>query len=203
MVKANGTQGYTETADTYLARDGALVFDEVHEPILHFLPQAPSDILDIGAGAGRDAAHLATLGHRVVAAEPTDPLREYGQTHHAALNIEWLDDALPDLTATRALNRSYDVVMLSAVWMHLDEAERARAMPNVAALTRDGALVTLSLRHGPVPPGRRMFEVSGEETIALAKASGLACVLNVARPSIQEHNRSAGVVWTRLAFRKG
>jgi SAM-dependent methyltransferase len=201
MIKANGTQGYAETAETYLARDAALVFDEVHEHILHLLPQAPSDILDIGAGAGRDAAHFANLGHRVVAAEPTDPLRDYGQAHHAG--IDWLDDALPDLTVTRALGRIFDVVMLSAVWMHLDKAERTRAMPNVAALARDGALVTVSLRHGPVPPGRRMFEVTPDETIALAKASGLACILNVARPSIQEHNRRAGVVWTRLAFRKG
>jgi SAM-dependent methyltransferase len=202
MVKANGTQGYAETAEPYLARDAVLVFDEVHEPILHLLPQTPSDVLDIGAGSGRDAAHLAGLGHRVVAAEPTAPLREYGQTHHDA--VEWLDDALPDLPATRALNRKYDFILLSGVWMHLDGAERARAMPNVAALMRHGALVAISLRHGPVPPGRRMFEVAADETIALAKESGLSLVLDLRNcPSIQEHNRRLGVVWTRLAFRKG
>lgn len=203
MANANGTQGYAEADAAYLARDAALVFDEVHESILHLLPQAPSDILDIGAGSGRDAAHLARFGHRVVAAEPTAPLRAYGMTHHAGPNIVWLDDALPDLTATRALNRTFDFVMLSGVWMHLDAAERVRAMTNVAALMRHGALVAISLRHGPVPPGRRMFQVTASETVALAEANGLTCVLNLGgSPSIQENNRRTGVVWTRLAFRR-
>jgi hypothetical protein len=57
----------------------------------------------------------------------------------------------------------------------------------------------MSLRHGPVPPGRRMFEVSAEETIALAQPLRLRCALNQkAEPSL----RQPGVSWTRLAFRK-
>jgi SAM-dependent methyltransferase len=202
VAKIRGTEGYGETAQDYLARDRDLVFDEVHAPILHLLPRAPSDILDIGAGSGRDAAHLAALGHRLVAVEPTDELRAHAVSTYASPRIEWLNDGLPNLGATRALNRSYDFVMLSAVWMHLDEAERARAMPNLASLMRKDARAAISLRHGPVPPGRRMFEVTAEETMALAQASGLACLLNQRHPSIQEHNRRAGVVWTRLAFRR-
>ena len=89
--------------------------------------------------------------------------------------------------------------MLSAVWMHLDEIQRRLAMPNVAALVRNGGIVVMSLRHGPVPPGRRMFEVSAEETIAMAQPLGLRCVQRQeAEPSL----RQPGVTWTRLAFRK-
>ncbi len=74
-------------------------------------------------------------------------------------------------------SKEFDVVMLSAVWMHLDELQRRKAMPNVAVLVRNGGVMIMSLRHGPVPPGRRMFEVSAEETIALAQPLGLRCTL--------------------------
>jgi hypothetical protein len=48
-------------------------------------------------------------------------------------------------------------------------------MPRVAGLVRLGGVMMLSLRYGPVPPGRRMFDVSADETIRLARAEGLRC----------------------------
>jgi hypothetical protein len=92
--------------------------------------------------------------------------------------------------------------MLSAVWMHLDTQQRRQAMPNLAALMRAGGVMIMSIRHGPVPPGRRMFEVSPEETIELARMQGLHPVLNVHTESRQEQNRLAGITWTNLAFVK-
>jgi hypothetical protein len=93
--------------------------------------------------------------------------------------------------------------MLTAVWMHLDAQQRQSAMPNIASLARAGGAVIMTLRHGPVPPGRRMFEVSAEETIELARTHGLQAVLNLAVESSQEQNRIAGITWTKLAFAKG
>jgi hypothetical protein len=58
-------------------------------------------------------------------------------------------------------------------------------------------MMTMTLRHGPVPMGRRMFEVSARETIQLAEAEGLRLVLEVeAPPALQQ----PGVTWTHLAF---
>ena len=91
--------------------------------------------------------------------------------------------------------------MLSAVWMHLDEAERGIGMPRLASLLAPRGVMVLSLRHGPVPVGRRMFPVSGDETIDLARQHGPRAVLNVQTESLQPLNRAAGVTWTRLAFR--
>jgi len=113
--------------------------------------------------------------------------------------IEWVDNSLPDLAVVRARGEEFDVVLLSAVWMHLDELQRRKAMPNVAVLVRNGRVVLMSLRHGPVPPGRRMFEVSAEETIALAQPLGLRCTLN---QEAEQSLRQPGVSWTRLAFRR-
>ena len=48
----------------------------------------------------------------------------------------------------------------------------------------------LSLRHGPVPEGRRMFDVSAEETIQLAAAQQFRLILHLEGPSVQEANRA-------------
>ncbi|WP_338060887.1 class I SAM-dependent methyltransferase [Burkholderia vietnamiensis] len=165
-------------------------------------PQSPSRILDIGAGIGTDADAFAAMGHSVVAVEPVDALRIAGIERHSSARIEWVDDSLPQLAHLRTGRREFDLVMLSAVWMHLDEDERRRAMPNVGALLCDGAMLIMSLRYGPVPDGRRMFDVSAEETIRLADAHGLRNVLNVETESVQRGNRSEGVMWRRLVFVK-
>ncbi|HDR9251566.1 class I SAM-dependent methyltransferase [Burkholderia vietnamiensis] len=201
-INVRGTEGYAENAHSLIERWKDLSFAERHEPILHLLPQSPARILDIGAGIGTDADAFAAMGHSVVAVEPVDALRIAGIERHSSARIEWLDDSLPQLAHLRTGRREFDLVMLSAVWMHLDEDERRRAMPNVGALLCDGAMLIMSLRYGPVPEGRRMFDVSAEATIRLADAHGLRNVLNVETESVQRGNRSAGVMWRRLAFVK-
>ncbi len=140
------------------------------------------------------------MGHRVTAVEPTAELRLRAAALHSAPNIGWLDDSLPDLASLAGRNGSFDLVMLTAVWMHLDEQQRKRAMPRVAGLVRQSGVMMLSLRHGPVPPGRRMFEVSADETIGLAAAEGLRPVLVL--ETQDGLLRRPGVSWTRLAFSK-
>jgi hypothetical protein len=73
-------------------------------------------------------------------------------------------------------------------------------MPHVASLLEPKGILLMTLRHGPVPTGRFMFEVSPEETIALVQASGLHVVASVLTPSTQRVNRDAGIMWSRLAF---
>jgi len=92
--------------------------------------------------------------------------------------------------------------MLTAVWMHLDAVQRSQAMPNLAALLSGGGTMIMKIRHGPVPAGRRMFEISPEETIELARMQDLHPVFRLRAESSQEQNRAAGVSWTSLAFVK-
>ena len=200
VVRITGTENYAEEAPELLKRYESISFADQHRSVIHLIPTVPGRVLDIGAGTGRDAAGFAGLGHSVLAVEPTEEeLRRGAMLLHPSPRIEWVDDSLPDLAAVRARGEAFHAVMLTAVWMHLDELQRRQAMPNVAALVRNGGVMIMSLRHGPVPPGRRMFEVSAEEIIALAQPLGLRCALNqAAEPSL----RQPGVSWTRLAFRK-
>lgn len=189
-------QGYAAEAEALLRQYEALDFATVHAAVRHLLPEAPARVLDVGAGTGRDAAALAAVGHAVVAVEPVGILRHHAARLHPSPRIAWLEDSLPDLGRVEG---RFGLVMLTAVWMHLDAAERQRGMTRLAALLEPGAPLVLSLRHGPVPPGRRMFEVPAEETIAQAEAAGLRTVLRIDRaPGTQAQ---PDVRWTRLGFR--
>jgi hypothetical protein len=85
--------------------------------------------------------------------------------------------------------------------MHLDQQQRRLAMPNLAALVQPGGTVIMKIRHGPVPVGRRMFEVSPEETIELAEMQALLPVLNLRTESISRRivqPASPGSIWRLL-----
>lgn len=196
----SGTEGYGAAADALVRQYESIPFEAGHRAVLHLLPPAPARVLDIGAGTGRDAAGFAALGHDVTAVEPTAALRTRAMALHPSPRITWLDDHLPDLSVVAARGEAFDVVMMTAVWMHLDADQRRRAMPRVASLLRPGGTMAMTLRHGPVPAGRRMFDVTPAETVALAEAADLRCVLRLEQQDGMLNR--PGVTWDRLAFRK-
>lgn len=197
-----GTQGYADEAADLLVRYESFGFEDAHRAVLHLMPRAPGVVLDIGAGTGRDAAYFASRRHRVVAVEPTEELRIPASELHPSPSIEWIEDGLPKLERIVARREHFDLILLSAVWMHLDAAERCRAMPIVASLLGPGGTMFMTLRHGAVPEGRRMFAVSAEETVTLARAQELNIKFNQHAESRQNANRRAGVTWTTLVFEK-
>lgn len=194
--------GYAQEAPRLLERYEGLASEEVHAQWRNLIPVTPSRVLDIGAGTGRDAAWFVSLGHSVLAVEPTDALREGAQTLHPEPEITWLNDALPDLAQVKARPGEFDIVMLNAVWMHLTEQERRAGFETIVSLMAPGARLFMSQRHGPVPDGRRMFDVSGDETISLAAAHGLQTLYHERSGSHLAENRNLGVEWTCLVFEK-
>ena len=156
----SGTEGYAEQADALVDRYESRSFAEIHTRVLPLLPKAPGWVRNIGAGTGRDAAGFAALGYDVVAVEPTRAMPAHAERLHPSPRIEWIDGSLPDLACLASQQGSFHGVMMTDVWMHLDPLQRRTAMPNVARLlARGGGVLALSLRQGPVPKGRRMFDV--------------------------------------------
>jgi hypothetical protein len=100
---------------------------------------------------------------------------------HDGKAIEWVDDQLPHLAQLKARGELFDLILLTAVWMHLDEEERRQSMVSLASLLNVSGRISMSLRYGPVPQGRRMFNVSADETIALAATLGISFVHCVER----------------------
>lgn len=196
-------EAYAADAAGSVARAEAISSAELYTPVADLLPTAAADVLDVGAGTGRDAAWFANQGHRVLAVEPVDAFRRAGRSLHGSTSFEWLDDRLPDLPRLMERQAVFDRVLLTGVWQHLSPDERRRAMPRLAALTSLDGLLILSLRHGPGAPTRPCFEAPPQDTIDAGAAAGLKLVLRRMAPSIQAANRASGVAWTWLALRRG
>lgn len=195
-----GTQGYTAAAKDLIPRYNAIPFASKYRTALHLLPQKPGLVLDVGAGTGADAAWFAARGHEVVAVEPTAAFRAAGKRLHSHLLIKWIDDGLPQLSTVVASGKRFDTLLLTAVWMHLDQGQRWSAMQTVAGLLCPAGILLMALRHGPVPIGRVMYEVSAKETIALANSAGLQLLLNTRTKSAQDMNHALAIEWTQLVF---
>jgi SAM-dependent methyltransferase len=162
-----GTEGYEAHARALIPQYEAVAFEHKYAALLHLLPTKRAQVLDIGAGAGGDAAWFVARGHTVVAVEPVAGFRRVAMDTHRAPCIEWVDDHLPLLTRVCQRGQCFDLVSLMAVWMHLNAAEREAGMGILAGLLAPDGVLLMSLRHGPVPSARRMFAVSAQETIAL------------------------------------
>lgn len=194
--------GYAASATPELiARYDTIPVEAIYAPVLDLFPVRPSRIADIGAGTGRDSGWLAGLGHSLLAIEPVDELRCAGMKLHASPSISWLKDALPALDHVPA-GSAFDLLLLGAVWQHLDDEARGPAMRRLAGLMAPDGTIIMSLRHGPGAPNRPVFPVSPERTVADAQAAGLRLLRQRRADSVQAENRAAGVYWTWLAFLK-
>ena len=176
----------------------SLTFEEVHLETLDLLPPPSAAILDIGAGTGRDAAWFARQGHEVAAVEPSRKLRLAAQELHESPAITWIDDCLPDLALVCKAGSAFDLIWLSAMWMHVPPDDRTRAFRTLASLLEPGGGMMFSLRLGPLPTERPMAPVSASEIRNLARNSNLETV------RVSRHEDAAGrpeiswdMVWLR------
>jgi protein-L-isoaspartate O-methyltransferase len=62
VSRPSGTEGYADEAEALVKQYETISFGDVHRQVIHLIPTAPSRILDIGAGTGRDAAGFAAMG---------------------------------------------------------------------------------------------------------------------------------------------
>ena len=168
---------YQEHASRLADGYEALTFEAAHPGLAAIMTQDHADeklrVLDIGAGTGRDAAWFAAHGHDVVAVEPSEAMRTLAQRLHAGLPIDWRDDRLPELAGILSGRDRFDVIVLSAVWMHVHPDDRNKALRSIISLLADEGMLYLTLRLGPEEPERGIFKVSLDSFKATADALGL------------------------------
>lgn len=167
---------YEQNAEQLVGQYESLRFEDVHPVLLDSLPASGATILDVGAGSGRDAAWLAAKGYDVVAVEPSEAMRTLARQRHSSARIHWVADSLPDLAQLRRLGLTFDLILLSAVWMHVPPAARQRALRKLATLLSPNGRIAISLRLGPPDPDRAMYEVTLSELSAIAQQFGLRLV---------------------------
>lgn len=190
---------YSIDTQTFLDRYESVRFEEVHADILDLIPQAPAQVLDVGAGSGRDASALAKMRHEVVAVEPCSAMRLGAQSLHKEPNILWLDDALPDLKVVRGLGIKFAFILLSAVWMHLAPEIRRRAFGSIVDLLDKKGRLVITLRIGRAEPDRGIFRTSEEEVKELGYEFGLSLLRVSSLPDRLERN---DITWKTIVFEK-
>ena len=189
---------YSDHAGRFFEQYHGLDFEKLHGAWLPHLPERPGFALDVGAGSGRDAIALAERGWEVLAAEPADGFRALGEQATAGHAIQWTADRLPELATVRALSYRFDLILVSAVWMHVAPTQRERAFRVLAELLAPGGTLVITLRHGPSHDERSFHEVDSAELEALARRRALV-TLQVERED-DELGRT-GVWWETLVFR--
>ena len=187
-----------ENASTLCAQYESITFDEVHGHWLCHLPRIPSTVADIGAGSGRDAAALAKRGFEVYAVEPSPAMLSLAEKLHTDNRIVWIRDALPKLMSLSRRQLRFDLLLLSAVWMHLSREQRTEAMANLSQLANPGCVAVITLRH-PADPARDMFDVSPEETTSLAASAGFDCLSSEIHPDALHRS---DVNWSFVILKK-
>lgn len=115
---------YDKNAGAVAALYEQVAADAVHGWLASLLPKEHATVLDVGAGTGRDAAWLAAQGHEVVAVEPSAGMRAEASRIHPEASVRWVSDALPELSTVTQSGVSFNVILLSAVWMHVAPSER-------------------------------------------------------------------------------
>lgn len=210
------TKYYNERVAEISQQYLSVSFEDVHAPWSKMLPSILNkpkvSVLDVGAGSGRDIAHLysqalvssrdeSKLGH-FVAIEPADKLRAVGEQQTKDQNIKWINDSLPTLQKTHSLEISFDLILLSAVWMHIPLGQRARALRKLTNLLKPGGTIVLSLKQGMTKQeqqNRAMHDVSVDEIEKLSLELGLACEV---MPQVKEDAlKRDGVYWETLVLK--
>ena len=197
-IRMNSTNYYDLNADALAARyDGVDPADVHADWAPAHLREEPGFACDIGAGSGRDANWLAARGWEVVAVEPS-ALRNLA-TERAHPRVVWMEDTLPDLRALRALGRRFDLVLLSAVWMHVAPKTRERAFRILSELLNPSGLLVITLRRGgdaAENAARGFHDTSAEELIGFANHRAIALRSHTTQPDLTR----PGIHWETLVF---
>lgn len=186
---------YAESAERLGKVYESVSFESVHGPLIDLIPDAPARVLDVGAGTGRDATALARRGFLVDAVEPVAELRGVAARLHPDSGVTWRAGGLPALDGIQG---PYDVVLLSAVWMHLLPEDRPVAMRRLASLLAPEGVLLITLRHGEPPADRRMFDIPPDEVARHAAEAGLSVLRTVNGEA--DHLGREAVHWSSVAL---
>ena len=139
MIEHDVEEGYTKWSQIY---DGPNPAIEGEEPVVHaILAELPAgDALDAACGTGRHAAHLATLGHRVIGVDGTDAMLAVAR--QKLPDVDLRNGRLEDLPVDDAC---VDLVTCALALTHVPDLEPV--MREFARVLRPGGTAVLSDMH--------------------------------------------------------
>jgi len=167
---------YSDNSTALFDQYQSLSFDSVHHSWLGNVNVSNyKTALDIWAGSGRDALALSQLGLCVTAIEPAKSLMDKG-VQLTGDKVRWKSDILPELSTLAS--ESFDLILISAVWMHLTIEQQSQSLKRIRSLLPDNGVLIISLRHGDFNDGRKAFDISATRLINEANTHGLVLLHN-------------------------
>lgn len=198
---AAGTEGYERFIPLFIESAQALDFHQSCKDYINFLPFGPANVLDIGSGAGQNAAALASLGYRVTAVEPMSEFLNAALNTYEALSVRWLQGDLPELDCLKSQDELFDFVLIEGVWHHLNEEERAVATACLSSIIKPEGRCAISLRNGPPGMGTRVYPTDLSSTINAFSSFGFEVLFYVENlPSIFDFKED--IKWARVVLEK-
>jgi SAM-dependent methyltransferase len=185
-VTSETVRSYDRDAAAYVART-ATVPDTVRAALEHLADRLGpgARMLEIGSGGGRDALLMEQLGLAVRRTDVTPAfvalLREQG---HAC---DHLDPLVDDLTSP---DGPYDAVWANASLLHVARDDLATVLGRLAAVTRPGGLLGMSLKEGDGEGWSTHGTISGPRHFTYWRAADVEAVV-----------RGAG--WDDVVVRQG
>lgn len=195
----NNLTFYSENISSLVTQYDSVSFESVHNAWLKHVP-TNGMALDIGAGSGRDARYLSEKGLKVYAVEPVLNLMQAAKNNSSKYDIAWYQGGLPNLSQIKVLGIQFDLILLSAVWMHLSFEERSLSMKTMASLLNAGGTLVITLRHGEFSDGRTAFPISVDEVCRLGEQNDLSLLL---KTDLSDDQLGRGdVVWQTIVLSK-
>lgn len=114
------------------------VFLHYHDLLAEIAEKASDSVLEFGSGTGNLTLALVQRDKAVVAIEPSRDMRAVAQAKAALENVSFIDG---DMEIFPVLAESFDSIVSSYVFHHLNEEEKQRAIAKYAALLPVGGKV--------------------------------------------------------------
>jgi SAM-dependent methyltransferase len=174
----------------------AITFEDAHPELVTKLKDGASlNILDVGSGTGRDAAWLSQQRHKVTAVDPSSRMITLAKNLHSDRPIVWVSDSLPHLNTLG--QKKFDLIFLSAVWMHIHRKDRQVSFSRIKELLNDNGVIYITLRLGPADRERGIYSVSLDEITKDAARQGLSIRLVGSGADLLSR---PGIYWQRLVL---
>jgi len=171
-----------------------------------FAFKAGERVLDIGAGTGRDASRLQRAGIEAYAIEPSAEMRKCALAAHPGLEGKLFEGSLPH-GMPGSIAGKYDGIILSAVLMHIPDADLFDTAFTVRDLLVDGGklLVSIPVIRSDVP-AQRDRDTLGRLMIIRSAAQVKLLFERLGFTTESEWNAADalgrdGIAWATLFFR--
>ncbi len=203
ITKRVTVASYDESAESYRDHAPALS-DEVRRALDTFVAALPDGarVLEVGSGAGRDAAALEERGLSV---RRTDITPGFVRLLRAGGHEADVVDPLTDDLADPGREGPYDGVWASASLLHVRREDLPDVLVNLAASTRRGGALHLAVKEGDGARFSTHGNIAGPRHFTFWREPALREVLAAAGWDVVEVTRSPGQrgeTWLDVAARR-